>query len=285
MKSYIATALLALAVYAEEESVTATETIEVSEMTIIEEPTPAMMIPEGDVLMDYVNQQDELIGTHHVEIEETHKDKLIVVDDPYHVGNMISVDGEACERAIGHDGHYDEDANTWMLENDLDYEPEWRCLMRPLLREQVKAVGAAELSIESKGILEEKQALVRVHERLVKEAEKIAEKKNCLEYIERKMSKYQECELKVLRAYTLVEANYPASWTEFLVEKKKCVMTFAEEVHDCSTLFVWSVEGLEGHPSQSMGPATVTTMDGKHETQRGAADPIKQFFAEGQKMQ
>merc|ERR1719272_1342962 len=229
------------------------------------------MIPEGDVLMDYVTPQGEEVGNHHVVTEEVTADTYTIVDDPYHKGDLVSVDGHACERAIGHDGHYDTDANTWLLEDDLDYEPEWRCLMRPLLREQVLAVGAAELSIESKGILEEKQALVRVHERLVKEAEKIAEKKNCLEYIERKMSKYQECELKVLRAYTLVEANYPASWTEFLVEKKKCVMTFAEEVHDCSTLFVWSVEGMDGHPSQSMGTAVVTTKAGQ--VGAGAPEP------------
>merc|ERR1711981_433255 len=115
-----------------------------------------------------------------------------------------------------------------MHEVDMDYEPEWRCLMRPLLREAVKGVTGAELSIESKGILEEKQALVRVHEGLVEEAEKEHEKKSCLEYIERKMSKYQECELQVLREYVVVEQNYPASWLEFLHAKKRCVMKFAE---------------------------------------------------------
>jgi len=76
-----------------------------------------------------------------------------------------------CERAIGHDGHYDPITNVWMLEDDLDYEPEWRCLMRPLLRESVVGVQAAEHSIESKGVLEEKQALVTVHKRLLQEAE------------------------------------------------------------------------------------------------------------------
>ena len=110
------------------------------------------MTPEG-----------EEIGTHHVHTDEVTKDTLEVVDDPYHKGDLVSLDGEVCERAVGHDGHYDPDTNEWMLEEDLDYEPEWRCLMRPLLREAVKGVGAAELSIESKGILEEKQALVRVH--------------------------------------------------------------------------------------------------------------------------
>jgi len=88
--------------------------------------------------------------------------------------------------------------------------------MRPLLREGVVGVQAAELSIESKGILEEKQALVKVHMRLVTEAEKAHEKASCIEYIEKKMSKYQECELAVLREYVVVEANYPNSWVAFL---------------------------------------------------------------------
>jgi len=102
----------------------------------------------------------------------------------------VSVNGNMCERAIGHDGHYDLATNEWMLEEDMDYEPEWRCLMRPLLREAVSGVQGAEISIESKGILEEKQALVNVHKRLLVEAEKEHEKATCLEYIERKMSKY-----------------------------------------------------------------------------------------------
>jgi len=68
------------------------------------------------------------------------KDQLTIVDDPYLKGSKISVDGETCEKAIGHDGHYDLITNEWMLEEDFDYEPEWRCLMRPLLREGVVGV-------------------------------------------------------------------------------------------------------------------------------------------------
>jgi len=58
---------------------------------------------------------------------------------------------------------------TWAT--DMDMEPEWRCLMRPLLVQGVVDVEEAELSIESKAILEEKRELVAVHERLVVEAE------------------------------------------------------------------------------------------------------------------
>ena len=56
------------------------------------------------------------------------------------------------------------------------------------------------------------------------------------------MSKYQECELSVLRAYVLVEAAYPTSWVAFLNEKKVCVNTFAAEVADCSHMFIHSSE-------------------------------------------
>jgi len=52
------------------------------------------------------------------------------------------------------------------------------------------------------------------------------------------MSKYQECELQVLRAYVVVEAAYPQSWVSFLNEKKVCVETFSAEVADCSKFFV-----------------------------------------------
>lgn len=180
--------------------------VEVEEVTVVEvvpevvvvepevliEPVPEVVIvePKPEVLIDYKEldpgeKMRELVVT-----EEVTVDTLEIVEDPYVKGEMVSVDGNVCERAIGHDGHYDSESGKWMLEEDWDYEPEWRCLMRPLLRESVMGVTGAELSIESKGILEEKQALVRVHERLVKEAEKVARKQSCLEYIERKMSKY-----------------------------------------------------------------------------------------------
>lgn len=64
------------------------------------------------------------------------------------------------------------------------------------------------------------------------------EKATCIELIEKKMSKYQECELAKLRAYVLVEAAYPQSWVAFLSEKKTCVDTFAAEVAECSKMFI-----------------------------------------------
>lgn len=161
--------------------------VEVPVEEVIYAPKP---VEYQDTLLDYVTPEDQAIGDHHVVTEQVTEDQLVIVDDPYQKGSLVSLDGEVCEKAIGHDGYYDPETNKWMLEDDYDYEPEWRCLMRPLLIESVKGVAGAELSIENKGILEEKQALVRVHEKLVSEAEEELKKKSCLEYIEKKMSKY-----------------------------------------------------------------------------------------------
>lgn len=94
----------------------------------------------------------------------------------------------------------------------MDQEPEWRCLMRPLLVESVVSVAAGELSIESKMLLEEKKELVEVHARLVLEAEKRQEEANCIEIIEKAMAALEECELQVLRNYVQIADTYPQSW-------------------------------------------------------------------------
>ena len=64
---------------------------------------------------------------------EVEADKLLAIENYEHV-KKIEEGGVECERlmAVGHDGHYD-DNNVWILEADFDAEPEWRCLMRPLL--------------------------------------------------------------------------------------------------------------------------------------------------------
>merc|ERR1712072_920041 len=114
---------------------------------------------------------------------------------------------------------------TW--ETDMDLEPEWSCLMRPLLIQAVGYVEEAELSIESKALLEEKKELVAVHERLVIEAEARQEEANCIEIIEKAMAALEECELQVLRNYVQIADTYPQSWLQLLHEKVVCVDTFA----------------------------------------------------------
>jgi hypothetical protein len=84
---------------------------------------------------------------------------------------------------------------SWDMNTEWDLEPEWRCLMRPLLVEAVGQVEKAELSIESKALLEEKRQLVAVHEKLVVEAEERQAEANCIELIERAMARLEECEL------------------------------------------------------------------------------------------
>jgi hypothetical protein len=105
-----------------------------------------------------------------------------------------------CEYAIGHDGHYDEN-NVWILDNDHDKEPEWRCLMRPLLKAGTVKVQEGEKSIEAKTVVAEKKALIMVHQRLVKEADKAKVKAECGHLIEEEMHKLQICELEKLREY------------------------------------------------------------------------------------
>jgi len=92
-----------------------------------------------------------MIGDNRVVTESVHVDELTIVDEPYSQGEMVNVNGEFCETAVGHDGHYEN--GVWMHEDDMDYEPEWRCLMRPLLVQAVTYVEDAELSIESKALL------------------------------------------------------------------------------------------------------------------------------------
>jgi hypothetical protein len=144
-----------------------------------------------------------------------------------------------CEQAIGHDGHYDEATGVWILDNDYDSEPEWRCLMRPFLREQTTRVEEAELSIEAKTVVEEKKALIAVHERLVREAEAEHDEAKCLEEVEQAIARFEECELRVLRTYSKNADSYPTSWVSFLTEKRACPDKFAEETKPCNHYFVW----------------------------------------------
>lgn len=81
--------------------------------------------------------------------KEAHSGKGLKEDElsvkPNYIGKTTDlVTGQECETAIGHDGHY---ANgVWMLDQDYDAEPEWRCLLRPLLVTAEKKVVSAEQS-------------------------------------------------------------------------------------------------------------------------------------------
>jgi len=124
---------------------------------------------------------------------------------------------------------------TW--ETDMDLEPEWRCLMRPLLVQGVEYVEQAELSIESKALLQEKKELVAVHERLVVEAEERQAEADCIELIEKAMAALELCELKVLRSYVQIADTYPQSWLQFLNEKVLCVDEFARATATCNHIW------------------------------------------------
>lgn len=128
------------------------------------------------------------------------------------------------------------------VEEDMDLEPEWRCLLRPLLRDATAEVQAAELSIASKAILEEKRELIAVHERLVSEAEERQKEARCLKDIEKAMAALEACELQVLRHYyesASGEGSYPSNWETWLHEKRQCVDEFSanKRVQECQPLF------------------------------------------------
>lgn len=119
----------------------------------------------------------------------------------------------------------------------MDLEPEWRCLMRPLLRQGVEYVTEAELSVESKSVIDEKRALIRVHERLVAEAEERQHEADCIAHVEKAMAALEECELQVLRNYYTNASSYPTAWEGLLHEKKVCVNKFAADTAECNPLW------------------------------------------------
>jgi len=84
-----------------------------------EEHAPEEPKYEKNVLLDYKEDLNVDPGVGQSDKREvtldTTVDTLEIVDEPYVVGDMISVDGEACEKAIGHDGHYDAATNEWQL--------------------------------------------------------------------------------------------------------------------------------------------------------------------------
>ena len=139
--------------------------------------------------------------------------------------------GEGPDKPEHVEGYY----VSW--ETDMDLEPEWRCLMRPLLVQAVGYVEQAELSIESKALLEEKRELVEVHKRLVEEAEDRKAEADCIEIIEKAMAALEECELQVLRNYVGIADTYPQSWLQLLKEKVVCVDTFARATASCNHLW------------------------------------------------
>lgn len=142
-------------------------------------------------------------------------------------------DGDRPEKVTGYE---------LFVEEDMDLEPEWRCLLRPLLTQATLYVNEAELSVESKAILDEKRALIDVHKKLVKEAEERERDASCLKDVEEAMARLEACELKVLRHYyeavTLTD-SYPSNWEKWLTDKRQCVQEFSDNrrVQECQPLF------------------------------------------------
>merc|ERR1712166_869544 len=88
-------------------------------------------------------------------------------------------------------------------------EPEWECLMRPLLL----ASAAAVVRIENEWTAEKRKQLIDLNIQL-----------------EVAMRALYACEISALRTYTSESTAYPASWTTWLFEEEDCVHKYNASV-------------------------------------------------------
>lgn len=98
MKTFIATAVLALAVQAAKE-VDATVDVTAVHVDVDVEPShdDHEHYEQGPVLVDYIDVDGDAIHKDRKVTEQVTVDELTIVDDPYTQGELVSVDGEFCE--------------------------------------------------------------------------------------------------------------------------------------------------------------------------------------------
>ena len=248
MKAFVATLLTTLALAKEVEL-----------KTTVAAPVPKKVATEALKKIEAETHTKDALKVEEVYEEADKKVKVTAPHDgttEFEAGKLYE---HECEEAIGHDGHYDETTGEWMLDDDYDAEPEWRCLMRPFLRYGVKRVEDAELSIEAKTVVAEKKKLITVHERLVKEADLKLREEQCMSEVEVHMAALEECELRVLRTYaeksTPAKHDYPSQWETLLEAKKKCVDKFAEDAQDCR--WVWQPQWDRYYKDASVEMTTI----------------------------
>ena len=109
-----------------------------------------------------------------------------------------------------------------------DDEPEWECLMRPLLL----ASAAAVVRIENEWTATKRKELIDLNIQLEvaqkehKEAVILLRDARCGHDREEAMRALYSCEIVALRTYTNEETLYPASWTQWLHDEESCVHTY-----------------------------------------------------------
>ena len=111
-------------------------------------------------------------------------------------------------------------------------EPEWECIMRPLLLSSTLAVKI----VEDEWTSDKRKNLVDLNIQL-----EVARKEHrsaviksgtaqCSHDREVAMRELYRCEIRALRTYTGDKIVYPASWTEWLMEQERCVVAYNESV-------------------------------------------------------
>ena len=113
-------------------------------------------------------------------------------------------------------------------------EPEWECLMRPLLEAQAAAV----IKVQNEWTAEKRKELIDLNIKLEvakkehKEALILLGEASCTHDREVAMRALYACEIAALRTYTSDATAYPASWTEWLKEQENCVRAYNKSVEN-----------------------------------------------------
>merc|ERR1712072_220207 len=114
----------------------------------------------------------------------------------------------------------------WHEESDCaNDEPEWECLMRPLLLSSAAAV----VKITNEWTADKRKELIDLNIKLEvakkehKEAIILLRDARCSHDREVAMRQLYACEIAALRTYTNEATAYPASWTEWLRQQEDCV--------------------------------------------------------------
>ena len=111
-------------------------------------------------------------------------------------------------------------------------EPEWECLMRPLLL----ASAAAVVRIENEWTAEKRKQLIDLNIQLEvakkehKQAVILLRDARCGHEREVAMRALYACEISALRTYTSESTAYPASWTAWLFDEEDCVHKYNASV-------------------------------------------------------
>ena len=112
--------------------------------------------------------------------------------------------------------------------------PEWECLMKPLLLASARAVVLVEneWTAEKRKELLELNIALEVAKQAHRSAVAMLGEARCGHEREVAMRALYACEIAALRTYTSEATAYPASWVEWLREQENCVHLYNATVAD-----------------------------------------------------